>query len=104
MTFGANAAVRISRVLQGRLPFGRGLLLQAQDRSVAFRPGEQVTMTDAGDGLLEIQIPPAVLRQLTHILRPIAGTYRLPSVPGLSVRIVKSQIRDREGTVVADIG
>jgi hypothetical protein len=102
--FGANAAERISRVLQARLPFGRGLLLQAQDSGVAFRPGEHVTITDAGNGLLEIQTPPAMLQELTHVLRPVAGTYRLASIPELAVQIIKSQIRDREGAVVAEIG
>lgn len=102
--FGANAAERISRALQARLPFGRGLLLQAQGSSVAFRPGEHVTITNADNGFLEIQIPPAVLPELTHVLRPVAGTYRLASAPELAVQIMKSQIRDQEGAVVAEIG
>ena len=104
VTFGANAAERISRVLQTRLPFGRGLLLQAQDNCVAFRPGEHLMITDVGDGLLEIQTPAAVLLELAHLLQPVAGTYRLASAPELVVQITKSQIRDQDGAIVAEIG
>ncbi|MEH0819260.1 MULTISPECIES: hypothetical protein [unclassified Micromonospora] len=101
---GANAAARIGRVLQGRLPFGRGLLVEAQDGGVGFRPGERFSVSEAGNGLLEIEVPPAVLTELIQVLRPMAGTYRLASAPELLVEIVRSQIRDQEGAVVAEIG
>ncbi|MFC8618595.1 suppressor of fused domain protein [Micromonospora purpureochromogenes] len=104
VTVGANAAERIGRVLRARLPFGRGLLIEAQNGSVGFRPGEQVTVTDAGDGFLEIELPPAVLPELIQVLRPVAGTYHLASAPELVVEIARSQIRDQEGAVVAEVG
>lgn len=104
VTFGASVAERISRVLQARLPFGRDVHLQAEDSSVAFRPGGQLAISDVGDGRLEIQIPAAVLAELTGVLQPVAGTYPLASAPELAIQIAKSQIRDPDGAVVAEIG
>lgn len=104
LTFGANAAARVGRVLAARLPFGRGLLIDSPNGAVGFQPGERVAVTDRGEGFAEIQVPPPVLAELGGALRPVAGTYRLPSAPELAVRIVKSQIRDPEGNVVAEIG
>ncbi|MGN9909847.1 suppressor of fused domain protein [Phytohabitans sp. LJ34] len=104
LTFGANAAARVGRVLAARLPFGRGLLVDGPNGAVGFQPGERVTVTDRGEGFAEIQVPPPVLAELAGALRPVAGTYRLPSAPNLSVRIVKSRIRDPDGNIVAEIG
>jgi suppressor of fused len=104
LTFGAHAAPRIARVLAARLPFGRNLLVDAADGGTGFLPGERLEVTDLGDGYVEVQLPPAVLTELTDVLRPTAGTYRLTSAPDLVVRIVKSQIRNQDGTVVNEIG
>ncbi|MEE6261323.1 suppressor of fused domain protein [Plantactinospora sonchi] len=101
---GANAADRISRVLAARLPFDRGVILQSRDSAVSFRPGDRFAVTDTGDGLVALDVPPAVLAELTDVLRPVAGTYRLASAPELVVEIVMSRIRDQEGNVVAEIG
>lgn len=104
LTFGANAAARVGRVLAARLPFGRGLLVDGPNGAVGFVPGERVAVVDRGEGFAEIQVPPPVLADLAAALRPVAGTYRLPSAPELAVRIVKSRIRDPDGNVVAEIG
>lgn len=104
LTFGASAAERIARVLAARLPFGQGLHIAAPESAIAFRPGDQVTITDSGDGLVEIEVPSALFTELTTTLRPVAGTYRLPSAPNLMLRIVKSQIRAQDGSIVTEIG
>lgn len=104
VTVGANAADRIGRVLAARLPFGHGMFLQARESAISFRPGDRFAVTDNGDGLVALDVPPAVLAELTDVLRPVAGTYRLASAPELVVEIVTSRIRDQEGNVVAEIG
>lgn len=100
LTFGAHPAPRIGRILAARLPFDRGLIVHSRERVVGFVPGGvlDVAMTDEG---ATITIPPALLPELTAALRPQAGTYPLP---GLTIRIAKSQIRDPDGTVVTEIG
>lgn len=104
ITFGANPAPRIARVVAARLPHGRGLLVEAPSGGVGFLPGERLDIRELGDGYLEIELPPPVLTELTQVLRPLAGTYPLQSAPGLTVRVVKSQIRDQDGAVVSEIG
>ncbi|MEO3743665.1 suppressor of fused domain protein [Plantactinospora sp. B5E13] len=104
VTVGANAAERISRVLAARLPFGHGLFLQARESAISFRPSDRFAVTDNGNGLVSIDVPPAVRAELTDVLRPVAGTYRLAGAPELVVEIVVSRIRDQEGNVVAEIG
>ncbi|MFE9205043.1 suppressor of fused domain protein [Micromonospora sp. NPDC007230] len=104
LTFGANAAARIGRVLNARLPFGRSLVVAARDGGVEFRPGAQATVRDVGGGMLEVQLPPAVLDELTEVLRPVAGSHHLAGASELTVEIVRSRIRDQDGNVVAEVG
>lgn len=104
VSFGANAAGRIARVLEARIPFGQGLFIDAPGGAIAFEPGEKLAITDRGDGLAEIDLPESLLAELTGALRPVAGTYPLPSAPGLVIEIVKSQIRDPDGNVVEEVG
>jgi hypothetical protein len=104
VTFGANAVERIARVLMGRLPFGRGLLVDGPDAAVGFLPGDHLAIDDRGNGLLEIALPPDLLIEFVSVLRPVAGSYDLPGSADLAVQIVKSQIRGVDGTVIAEVG
>ncbi|MGA8115950.1 MAG: suppressor of fused domain protein [Actinocatenispora sp.] len=104
LSFGASAAPRIARVLAARLPFGRGLAVDAPEGKVGFLPGERFAITGPADGRIEIHLPATALTELTSVLRPTVGTHPLGSAPGLTVRIVRSQIRDQAGNVVAEIG
>lgn len=102
--FGANAATRIGGVLAARLGYGRGLIVDGPDGAVAFRPGDTFGVADLGDGAIEVSLPDAAVAELAGALRPVAGTYTVTGAPGLVVRIVRSQIRDADGNVVAEIG
>ncbi|WP_186316074.1 suppressor of fused domain protein [Catellatospora sichuanensis] len=104
VTVGANAAARIGRVLAARLPFGRDLYLAGPESGVHIRPGTRLTMSQKADGPLDLQLTPEVLAELTGLLRPAAGEHRLAAAPELTVRIVRSQIRDQSGAVVAEVG
>ncbi|GAA1262467.1 hypothetical protein Psi02_74920 [Planotetraspora silvatica] len=104
LTFGANAAERIAQALAGRLPYGRDLSIAAPGGGVRLRPGDHVTVTESGDGYVEVEIPPDVLSELTTVLHPTAGVHVLRTAPGLIVEIVESRIRDQEGNVVEVIG
>ncbi|MFU8851931.1 suppressor of fused domain protein [Micromonospora sp. SL1-18] len=104
LTFGASAAARIGRVLHARLPFGRDLLVEAHDGGIGFRPGVEVSVREVGGGMLEVEVPPALLDELTEVLRPVTGSHHLASAPELAVEIVQSRIRDQEGNVVAEMG
>ncbi|WP_027346313.1 suppressor of fused domain protein [Hamadaea tsunoensis] len=102
LTFGANAAPRIGRILTARLPFGRGLLVESSTGAVGLQPGDAFAVTPGDDGFLELTVPPRVLDDLVGALRPRAGVYAVSDA--LTVEIVKSQIRDQDGEVVEEIG
>ncbi|GAA1377076.1 suppressor of fused domain protein [Catellatospora chokoriensis] len=104
LTVGANAATRIGRVLAARLPFDRELYLAGPESGVRIRPGTRLALAQEADGLLDLQITPEVLAELAGLLRPVAGVHRLAAAPELTVRIVRSQIRDQSGAVVAEVG
>ncbi|HZM74276.1 MAG TPA: suppressor of fused domain protein [Candidatus Limnocylindrales bacterium] len=106
ITFGASAAPRIARVLAGRLPFDRGLLVDAREGSLGLRPAPdgEFRIDQSRDGFTEFYLPPAAATELIGVLRPVAGSYSLAAAPGLVVEIVKSRIRDQSGAVVAEIG
>jgi hypothetical protein len=104
LTFGANAAPRVGRVLAGRLPFGYGLIVSTNDAAIAFRPGDEFAVEPSDGGLVAVTLTDAQLPELIDALRPKAGTYAVASTPNLVVRIVKSQILDQDGTVVEEIG
>ncbi|NUT35897.1 MAG: suppressor of fused domain protein [Hamadaea sp.] len=102
--FGASAAARIANVLRGTLPFGRGLDISSADSAVIFNPGDDLRIEDAGSGLVVVTLPPPAVTALAGLLRPVAGTAALPGHPQLRVDIVKSFIRDQDGTIVEEIG
>ena len=104
LTFGANAVERIARVLMGRLPYGRGLLVDGPEMAVGFLPGDRLAIADRGNGMTEIKLPSAVLTELVAVLRPVAGRYDLPGTTELAVLIVKSQIRRPDGALITEIG
>jgi hypothetical protein len=104
LIFGANAAERVGRILNARLPFGRGLAVDSADGGVWFRLGDTVATAKASEGIREITLSTEALTELTSRLRPVAGVYPLTTAPGVQVEIVKSHIRDPEGNLVFEVG
>ncbi|MFX0591617.1 suppressor of fused domain protein [Melissospora conviva] len=104
LTLDAIPAPRIGRVLAARLPFGRGLLLRSQESGIGLRCGERFTVTEEGNAILAVELPPAALAELTEALESAAGTYPLAAAPGLTVEIVGEQPRDQAGEVVSEVG
>lgn len=104
LTFGANAAEQIARVLTSRLPVGRELHIDAANSGVRLRPGPRTAVTPHENGLLDVELTAQAVAELAAVLLPEAGARPLPSVPQLTVRIVRSQIRDADGAVVAEVG
>lgn len=104
LTFGANAAERIARVLMGRLPHGRGLAVDGPSGTIGFLPSERLEITEQDGGFLEVRLPAQAASEIASILRPTAGVYPVSSEPALLVEITKSQIRDQDGNVIQEIG
>jgi suppressor of fused-like protein len=104
VTFGANAAEHIAAVLAGRLPHGRGLAVDGPHQHVLIRPAAERAITEISGETLELSLPPDAVSELTGLLRPVAGVYPLSTVPDLAIEIIRSQIRDRDGNVVREVG
>ena len=93
----------ILRGLRGRILHGRPYSMEAPDRRVEFRP-------EASDGAalngteLMLRLSPAVAKEMLGTLRPARGDYRWPSLPGFVIRVVPTEIKDKDGKVAEVVG
>ncbi|MGP4026204.1 suppressor of fused domain protein [Actinomadura sp. 3N407] len=97
LRLGAYQAPHIAESLRGRLPFGRELILQSDDARITFYPGDAYAVEEPLEGVLDVHVPLTALDDLTAVLRPVAGSSAVPSLPGLTVEIVPTVIKDRYG-------
>ncbi|MEO3825983.1 suppressor of fused domain protein [Actinomadura sp. B10D3] len=103
LRLGALQAPAIADALRGRLPFGRELILQTEDTVLSFHPGDAFAVEEPEEGRLEVHVPPAALDDLTAVLRPTAGSAPVPALPGLTVEIVPTAMRDRYGNETGEV-
>jgi suppressor of fused len=102
ITLGALGIDRLHRMIEGRLPFGRGLSIQGPETLVAMHPADEVGWHDAGDGAVHIDLPAAVANQIVAAVRPIAGAYDV----GDRLRFVveRTVITDQSGKGIETVG
>lgn len=103
LRIGALQARAIADSLQSRLPFGRELILEADTTRLTFRPGEAFAVEEPFEDVLDVHVPPAALDDLRAALRPVAGSTAVPSLPGLTVEIVPTAIKDRYGNETGEV-
>ncbi|MFB4304661.1 suppressor of fused domain protein [Actinomadura sp. GTD37] len=103
LRLGALQAPAIADSLRGRLPFGRGLILRTDDTALAFLPADAFAVEEPAEGVLEVHVPAATLEDLTATLLPTAGRRAVPSVPGLTVEIVPTAMKDRYGEETGEV-
>lgn len=103
LRLGALQAPAIADALRGRLPFGRELILRTEDTALAFVPADAFAVAEPAEGVLEVRVPPAALDDLTAVLPPTAGRRAVASVPGLTVEIVPTAMRDRFGEETGEV-
>ena len=100
---GALQAPAVAQTLRGRLPFGHGLLLEADGSGVGFVPGEGFAVRDEGDGFLTVTVPPSALDGLTAALRPERGVTEVDGMPGLRLEVVPTVMRDEYGEETGEV-
>ena len=100
---GALQAPAVAQTLRGRLPFGHGLLLEAEGSSVGFVPGEEFEVRDEGEGALTVVVPPAALDELCAALRPERGTTPFTGMPGLRLEVVPTVMLDEYGKETGEV-
>ncbi|HLV73488.1 MAG TPA: suppressor of fused domain protein [Vulgatibacteraceae bacterium] len=94
---GAVEAAAVVGALQGRLPFGRALILETDSTRLAFHPGDAFAIEEPREGVLDVYVPQDALDDLKAAIRPTAGRTAVPSLPGLTVEIVPTVLKDRYG-------
>lgn len=100
---GALQAPAVGQTLRGRLPFGHGLLLEADGSSVGFVPGEEFAVRDEGEGALTVVVPAAALDELTAALRSERGTTSFTGMPGLRLEVVPTVMLDEYGKETGEV-
>ncbi|MNN49164.1 hypothetical protein D3C81_1636740 [compost metagenome] len=103
MVIGAKQASVISKVLPGRLLKGNPLTLSSSGNRVTFLPGEDSSIRTE-DGGVDLTLSEEAVRELSGRLEPIAQEFKLNAFKGLTVKIVRIEIKDRDGQVVRTIG
>ncbi|MNL58612.1 hypothetical protein D3C87_1822610 [compost metagenome] len=103
MVIGAKQASVISKVLPGRLLKGNSLTLSSSGNRVTFRQGEDSDVR-VQDGGIDLILSKESVLELAGKLEPVAQEFKLDAFKGLTVKIVRTEIKDRDGHVVSTIG
>lgn len=104
LTLGANGVTDICAILQGRIPFERKLVVASPGGAIVLIPSERRNWAIANDGEICVELTPDAACGLAEIIEARAGLYRTPLFPELTVEVVRSQITDRDGNVIAVVG
>lgn len=104
---GANGIRGVKSILPGRLPFGRDFVLLSGDHVLELKPGDSPSWTHSqedGLNILTISLPGDDAVYLESTLMPIEGVYQIKPCKGLTVRVEKSYIKDRDGNITEVVG
>ncbi len=103
LTLGAKQSGIIGKLLRGRILKEKSLTLVSQEFRVVFEPGEKcgynVEETD-----VTITLNDKAVMELHQSLMPQEQEFEVSSIPGLSIQIAKTYIKDQQGNVVETIG
>ncbi|MEV5829197.1 suppressor of fused domain protein [Spirillospora sp. NPDC052242] len=100
---GALQAPAIADALRGRLPFGRELILQTPDTFLTFAPADAFAIEEPGEGRLLVHVPSGALDDLLATLQPTAARRPVPSLPGVTVEIVPTVMKDQYGNETGEV-
>jgi len=104
VTLGANGVRDLVEVFPRRLRYGRDLTIMAGNTAIRFAPADQPAVDALDQDNLDIHITPKAAEEVQAAVRPVAGTYRFPSIPDVEIVVERSPIKDRDGNVVEWIG
>ncbi|WP_454812230.1 suppressor of fused domain protein [Labrys neptuniae] len=103
LIFSATTMRSLLAVLPYRWPFGRELSLYHPECVVVWGKGDANAVRNHGIHT-HVTLDDRGYRELLATLRPVAGNYAVPSLPGLSLQVEATEIRNAEGKVVYRIG
>ncbi|MBL1077685.1 suppressor of fused domain protein [Nocardia sp. 2] len=103
LRLGALQAPAIADTLRGRLPHGKPLVLEGEDRLLRFVPAAEFHSTLVEDHALELGIPAAAIEEFTAALTSVAGRRTFRALPALTVDIQPTAMRDQYGEETGEI-
>ena len=99
---GAGQVADLVALLPSRLPFGRALSVSGSEARIDFHAAQRNHVVD-GDHL-ELHLDVAAVREIAETLKATVGVYSIQALPGLSFRVLLTEIKDAEGQIVHTIG
>ncbi|PJO43046.1 suppressor of fused domain protein [Lysinibacillus xylanilyticus] len=103
LTLGAKQAGIIGKLLRGRILKGKRLTLVGREIRVVFEPGEKCGYS-VEEADITITLNDKAVMEFNQSLMPQEQEFELSSIPGLSIQIAKTYIKDQQGNVVETIG
>ncbi|WP_172250129.1 suppressor of fused domain protein [Saccharibacillus deserti] len=103
LQLGAKQAESLARIVTGRLMHDRPLTLIGPDTEVMLLPDLQNRVAEMEEGL-HLYLNADAAAELSRRLVPIESEFRLETMKQLTIRIVKTLMRDSEGNIVETIG
>ncbi|MFL6659821.1 MAG: suppressor of fused domain protein [Massilia sp.] len=103
ITLGARQIDQLAELLPLRLPYGRSFVIAGPRWKLQFELGRRNSWRIEA-GVLHITVTGKNLPELTTLLHPRMGVYRLPAFPTLLWNVQQTMIRNTDGDVVNIIG
>lgn len=103
LQLGAKQAESLGRILTGRLMHDRDLMLIGPETRVTLIPDLQNRIVEDEEGLL-LYMNADAATELARRSVPQESEFMLECMPALTVRIVKTHLRDHDGNIVETIG
>jgi hypothetical protein len=101
ITLGAKQVPALTKLLAGRLPFGRDFILAGGDVAVVFEPADAISWTVV-EGGVKVMLPAKETIAALREVEPKQAVYRIND--RVAIRVVPSRIKDHAGKVVQVIG
>lgn len=102
ISLGALWIESMLEVLPFRLPFGRDYYLIGEDVEIRFSTGNPGF--SRGEEGYQVTLSADGARQLRDSVKPLAGRYPLPELPGVAFLVKKTQIKDSKGKITRIVG
>lgn len=103
LQLGAKQAESLARILTGRLMHDRSLTLMGPGTEIVMIPDLQNRIMEVQDGL-HLYLNADAASELSRRLVPKESEFQLETMKSLTIRIVKTLLRDPDGNVVETIG
>ena len=103
LRLGAVAAPHVARELAAMLPRGRRLAIRGDERAVGFLPAADFGVERVSEDVVELGIPAEAVADLVAAFRPRAGRYPVPALPGLTIEIEPSILRNGYGEETGEV-